>query len=59
MSVCVAGQFKRKHKNIEQKNPFTKQQREIVEQSIRKLNEILKDCQKESLPLSKYEILDE
>ena len=58
ISLSVAGQFKRKHKDIG-KNPFTQQQKEIVEQSIQKLNRLLKDCQKESLPLSKYGIFDE
>ena len=58
ISLSIAGQFKRKHKDIG-KNPFTQQQKEIVEQSIRKLNRLLKDCQKESLPLSKYGIFDE
>ena len=58
MLFLYLGQFKRKHKDIG-KNPFTQQQKEIVEQSIRKLNRLLKDCQKESLPLSKYGIFDE
>ena len=52
------GQFKRKHKD-QGKNLFTPQQKLLVEDSILKLNNILKKSQKESLPLSKYEMFDE
>ena len=56
--LVFVGQFKRKHKDLG-KNLFTPQQKQLVEDSIRKLNIILKKSQKESLPLSKYEMFDE
>ena len=51
--MLTIGSFKRSRKNGE--NPFTPEQRTIVEYAIHQLNKILIKSQKETLPLDLYE----
>ena len=55
--LILIGSFKRSHKNGE--NPFTREQRSIVEFAIHQLNKILIKSQKETLPLELYEFYND
>jgi len=50
------GHFKRKHGETD--DPFTSAQKELVAESVRKLNTVLRRYGKESLPLDRYELYD-
>ena len=56
--IQISGHFKRKHKEDIRDNPYTDEQKEIIANSVRKLNKILRKYQKESLPIQKYEHYD-
>jgi len=49
------GNFKRNHKNDASRNPYSRQQIQLIADSINKLNKVLMKHQKETLPLDQYE----
>ena len=51
--LILTGSFKRSHRKEE--NPFTLEQRTIIEYAIHQLNKVLLQAQKETLPLDLYE----
>ena len=51
--LILTGSFKRSHRKEE--NPFTLEQRTIIEYAIHRLNKVLLQAQKETLPLDLYE----
>ena len=54
VKLVFAGQFKRTNKTLDF-DPYTEEQKKLVDESIHRLNRILKNYRKETLPLSKYE----